>query len=85
MSPWDCSMNRSMALWHRKEQFSHLQAWTKLSLSVLYGCAHKDGTGLTAMGTNKHVRWAIHNKKKREIAENCDNCGIAENCEELRT
>ena len=71
----------SMALWHRKEPFSHLQVWAKRSLIVLHNCVHQYGSALTARVTCRHVRRAKQNNC-RKIVENCDKLQkIAENCE----
>ena len=73
----------SMALWCRKEPFSHCQAWAKRSLIVLHNCVHQYGSALTARVTCRHVRRAERKiaKKLREIAENC---GTLRNCGKLR-
>ena len=62
-----------MALWHRKEPFSHLQAWAKRSLIVLHNCVHQYGSALTGEVTCRHVKRAKQKKcgKLRKIAENC--------------
>ena len=68
-SEWQLSGTRcSMTLWHRKEPFSRLQAWTKWSLIILHSCAHYYGSPLTARGTNRHVRWA-NQKDCEKIAD----------------
>ena len=91
-SKWQLSDTRcSMALWYRKELFSHLQAWAKRSLIVLHNCVNQYGSALTARVTCRQVRRAKQ-KNCRKIAENCDklreiaeNCEIAGNCGKLRT